>query len=103
MTVRPLQGRVVIRGVRPVEGTAAGSFGPDAPRNRPLEGDVVAAGWGLRYASGVLQAHEIKAGDRVLFGKGAGERIKRDGEDLMIMREADVVGIYRATAQKLAA
>jgi chaperonin GroES len=103
MTVGPLQGRVVIRLVRPLQRTDAGIFDPDAAQDRPMEGDVVAARSGMRYANGVLQALEIKVGDRVLLGKGASDRIRLNGEDLMSMKEADVVGVYRATAQKLAA
>ena len=94
MTV-PLQGRVVIRRVPPAEETATGT--------RSMEGEVVAVGAGMRYANGVLLALEIKPGDRVLFGMGTRARIKLGGEDLMIMKEADVRGLYRAAAKKLAA
>jgi chaperonin GroES len=104
MTVRPLQDRVLIRRVEPETKTKGGIFVPDTVQEKPMEGEVVAVGSGARDAKGVLHALDVKAGDRVLFGKWSGTEIKLDGEDLMIMKESDIMGVFdRAAAKKKAA
>jgi chaperonin GroES len=102
--VRPLQDRVLIRRVEPETKTKGGIFVPDTVQEKPMEGEVVAVGSGARDAKGVLHALDVKAGDRVLFGKWSGTEIKLDGEDLMIMKESDIMGVFdRAAAKKKAA
>jgi len=90
---RPLHDRVVIRRVSEIEKTAGGILIPDTAREKPTEGEVVAAGPGLRGDDGKIHALDVKAGDRVLFGKWSGSEVKLDGEDLIIMKEADIMGI----------
>lgn len=105
MKVRPLQDRVLIRRIEPEAKTAGGIFVPDTAQEKPMEGEVIAVGSGARDANGVLHALDVKAGDRVLFGKWSGTEIKLDGEDLMIMKEADIMGVLQgvAAAKKKAA
>ena len=93
MKLRPLQDRVLIRRVEPVAKTAGGIFIPDTAQEKPMEGEVVAVGPGARDEDGKLRPIDVKAGDRVLFAKWSGTEIKLDGEDLMIMKEAEVMGI----------
>jgi chaperonin GroES len=93
MTVRPLQDRVLIRRVQAETKSAGGIFIPDTVREKPTEGEVVAVGPGARNAAGERIPLSIKAGDRVLFGKWSGTEIKLDGEDLMIMKETDIMGV----------
>jgi chaperonin GroES len=90
---RPLHDRVVIRRVGEIEKTAGGILIPDTAREKPTEGEVVAAGPGIRGDDGKIHALDVKAGDRVLFGKWSGSEVKLDGEDLIIMKEADIMGI----------
>jgi chaperonin GroES len=90
---RPLHDRVVIRRVSEIEKTAGGILIPDTAREKPTEGEVVAAGPGIRGDDGKIHALDVKAGDRVLFGKWSGSEVKLDGEDLIIMKEADIMGI----------
>ena len=92
MTFRPLHDRVVIRRIDPVEKSAGGIFIPDTAREKPTEGEVVAVGPGVRGDDGEIQALDVKAGDRVLFGKWSGTEVKLDGEDLIIMQESDIMG-----------
>jgi chaperonin GroES len=88
-----LHDRVVIRRVGEIEKTAGGILIPDTAREKPTEGEVVAAGPGIRGDDGKIHALDVKAGDRVLFGKWSGSEVKLDGEDLIIMKEADIMGI----------
>jgi len=102
--MRPLQDRVLIRRIEGEAKTSGGIIIPDTVREKPMEGEVVAVGPGARDPSGVLHALEVKAGDRVLFGKWSGSEIKLEGEDLMIMKESDVMGVIeQGTARKQAA
>jgi chaperonin GroES len=91
MSMRPLQDRVLTRRVEPGAKSSGGIIIPDKAQEKPMEGEVVAVGPGARDAEGVLHELDVKAGDRVLFGKWSGTEIKRDGEDLMIMKEPDIL------------
>ena len=90
---RPLHDRVVVRRVASEEKTKGGIIIPDTAKEKPQEGEIVAVGNGARDESGKVVALEVKAGDRVLFGKWSGTEVKLDGEDLLIMKEADIMGI----------
>lgn len=90
---RPLHDRVVVRRVESEEKTAGGIIIPDTAKEKPQEGEVVAVGSGARDENGKLVALDVKAGDRVLFGKWSGSEVKIDGEDLIIMKESDVLGV----------
>ena len=104
MKLRPLQDRVLIRRVDPETKTIGGIFIPDTAQEKPMEGKVVAVGPGTRDDAGKLHPLDVKAGDRVLFGKCSGTEVKLDGEDLMIMKEADIMGLIDpSVAQKKAA
>jgi chaperonin GroES len=104
MKLRPLQDRVAIRLVEQEAKTSGGIIIPDTAQEKPMEGEVVAVGPGARDANGTLHALDVKAGDRVLFGKWSGSEIRIDGEDLMIMKESDILGVIeRAAAKKKAA
>ena len=105
MAFRPLQDRVLIRRVEQDEKTAGGIIIPDTAKEKPMEGEVVAVGPGARGDDGTLHPLDVKAGDRVLFGKWSGTEIKLDGEDLIIMKESDIMGVIegRAGAKKKAA
>ena len=104
MKFRPLHDRVLIRRVESEEKTAGGIIIPDTAKEKPMEGEVVAAGPGARGDDGKLQAMDLKAGDRVLFGKWSGTEVKLDNEELIIMKESDVMGIivHDAAAKKVA-
>jgi chaperonin GroES len=93
MKLRPLQDRILLRRVEPEAKTSGGIFIPDTAQEKPMEGDVVAVGPGARDENGKLHPLDVKSGDRVLFGKWSGTEIKVDGEELMIMKESDVMGI----------
>ena len=93
MTFRPLHDRVVIRRIDPAEKTAGGILIPDTAREKPSEGEVIAVGPGARGDDGEIQPLDVKAGDRVLFGKWSGTEVKLDGEDLIIMKESDIMGV----------
>ena len=93
MTFRPLHDRVVIRRITPLEKSAGGIIIPDTVKEKPMEGEVVAAGLGARNEQGTIVALDVKAGDRVLFGKWSGTEVKFDGEDLLIMKESDLLGV----------
>ena len=95
---RPLHDRVVLRRLTAEEKTAGGIIIPDTAKEKPMEGEIVAAGPGARNETGALVALEVKAGDRVLFGKWSGTEVKIDGEDLLIMKESDILGIIEAPA-----
>jgi chaperonin GroES len=93
MKFRPLHDRVVIRRVESEEKTLGGIIIPDTAKEKPMEGEVVAAGPGARDENGTIQPLEVKAGDRVLFGKWSGTEVKLDGEELIIMKESDIMGV----------
>ncbi len=93
MNVRPLQDRLLVRRVEQAETTKGGIIIPDAAKERPLEGQVIAVGSGKRTDDGTLVALDVKAGDRILFGKYAGTEIKVDGVEHLILREDEVLGI----------
>lgn len=92
-TFRPLHDRVVVRRVESEEKTKGGIIIPDTAKEKPQEGEIIAVGSGIRDDSGKLVPLDVKSGDRVLFGKWSGTEIKLDGEDLLIMKESDVMGI----------
>ena len=93
MAFRPLHDRVLIRRVESEEKTAGGIIIPDTAKEKPMEGEVVAAGPGARGDDGKIQPMDVRAGDRVLFGKWSGTEVKLDGEDLLIMKESDIMGV----------
>jgi chaperonin GroES len=98
MTFRPLHDRILVRRIETDEKTAGGIIIPDTAKEKPQEGEVIAAGPGARNEAGQLQPLDVKAGDRILFGKWSGTEIKLDGEDLIIMKESDVMGVIEQTA-----
>ncbi len=93
MNVRPLQDRILVRRVEEVEKTRGGIIIPDSAKERPLEGNVIAVGTGKRTEDGTLVKLDVKAGDRILFGKWSGTEVKLDGKDLLIMKESDILGV----------
>jgi chaperonin GroES len=93
MSFRPLHDRVVVRRLDSEEKTKGGIIIPDTAKEKPSEGVIVAVGPGARDDSGKIAALDVKAGDRVLFGKWSGTEVKVDGEDLLIMKESDIMGI----------
>jgi chaperonin GroES len=93
MKLRPLQDRVLIRRVESETKTAGGIFIPDTAQEKPMEGEVIAVGPGIRDQEGKLHPLDVRSGDRVLFGKWSGNEIKLDGEELMIMKESDIIGV----------
>ena len=103
MNFRPLHDRVVVRRLKAEEKTAGGIIIPDTAKEKPMEGEVVAVGPGARGEDGKIQTLDVKAGDRVLFGKWSGTEVKLDGEDLIIMKESDIMGILDQTAARKAA
>jgi chaperonin GroES len=94
---RPLHDRVVVRRITAEEKTAGGIIIPDTAREKPMEGEVIAAGAGARNEQGQIVALDVKAGDRVLFGKWSGTEVKLDGEELLIMKESDIMGIVETS------
>ena len=98
MKFRPLHDRVVVRRVEAEEKTKGGIIIPDTAKEKPQEGEVIAAGPGARDESGKLIPLDLKAGDRILFGKWSGTEIKIEGEDLLIMKESDVMGVVESRA-----
>jgi chaperonin GroES len=103
MKFRPLHDRVVVRRITPQEKTAGGIIIPDTVKEKPMEGEVLAAGPGARNEQGAIVALDVKAGDRVLFGKWSGTEVKIDGEDLLIMKESDLLGIIEGAEPVLKA
>jgi chaperonin GroES len=93
MSFRPLHDRVLVRRIEAEEKTAGGIIIPDSAKEKPAEGVIVSVGTGARNEAGVVTPLEVKAGDRVLFGKWSGTEVKVDGEDLLIMKESDILGI----------
>ncbi|HEV2556988.1 MAG TPA: co-chaperone GroES [Microvirga sp.] len=104
MKFRPLHDRVVVRRLDAEEKTAGGIIIPDTAKEKPQQGEVIAVGPGARDESGKLQPLDVKPGDRVLFGKWSGTEVKIGGEDLLIMKESDIMGVLEETvAHKKAA
>ncbi|GAB4514103.1 MAG: co-chaperone GroES [Roseibium sp.] len=93
MAFRPLHDRVVVRRVDSEEKTAGGIIIPDTAKEKPQEGEIIAVGNGARKDNGEIVPLDVKAGDRVLFGKWSGTEVKIDGEDLLIMKESDIMGV----------
>jgi chaperonin GroES len=100
MKFRPLHDRVVVRRVDAEEKTAGGIIIPDTAKEKPMEGEIVAVGPGARNEQGQLVTLDVKAGDRILFGKWSGTEVKIDGEDLLIMKESDIMGIIEGSVAK---
>ena len=98
MKLRPLQDRVLIRLVIPAAKSAGGILIPDTAQEKPMEGEVVAVGPGARDEKGALVPLDVKAGDRILFGKWSGTEIKLDGVEYLIMKESDIMGILEGSA-----
>jgi chaperonin GroES len=99
MTFKPLHDRVLVRRIESQEKTAGGIIIPDTAKEKPMEGEVIAVGSGHRAENGTVTPLDVKPGDRVLFGKWSGTEVKIDGEDLLIMKESDILGIVTVTAQ----
>ncbi len=99
MKFRPLHDRVLVRRVEQEEKTAGGIIIPDTAKEKPQEGEIIAVGPGARGEDGKLHPLDVKAGDRVLFGKWSGTEVKVDGEELLIMKESDVMGVIEGTAK----
>ena|ERR1700690_3554652 len=97
MKFRPLQDRVLVRRIAQEEKSTGGIIIPDTAQEKPMEGEVVAAGPGARSEQGQVVALEVKAGDRILFGKWSGTEVKLDGEELLIMKESDIMGIVEGS------
>ena len=101
MAFRPLHDRVAVKRVNQEEKTAGGIIIPDTAQEKPQEGEIVAVGPGARGEDGKIHAPEVKVGDRVLFGKWSGTEVKIDGQELMIMKESDIMGVLEgAPARK---
>ena len=103
MQFRPWHDRVVVRRLDAEEKSKGGIIIPDTAKEKPQEGEIIAAGPGARDESGKVQPLDVKAGDRVLFGKWSGTEVRIDGEDLLIMKESDIMGVVEGTALKKAA
>ena len=97
MKFRPLHDRVLVRRVDQLEKTAGGIIIPDTAKEKPQEGEVIAAGSGIKGEDGKITPLDVKAGDRILFGKWSGTEVRVDGEDLLIMKESDILGIVEGT------
>ena len=93
MKFRPLHDRIVVRRITAEEKTAGGIIIPDTAKEKPMEGEVIAVGAGARDEAGKLVPLDVKAGDRILFGKWSGTEVKLDGEELLIMKDSDIMGI----------
>jgi chaperonin GroES len=98
MDFKPLHDRVLVKRIESDAKTAGGLIIPDTAKEKPQEGEVVAVGEGARKDSGELIPMSVKAGDRILFGKWSGTEVKLDGQDLLIMKESDILGIVTGTA-----
>ncbi len=93
MKFRPLHDRVVVKRLDAEEKTTGGIIIPDTAKEKPMQGEIIAAGPGARNEQGQIQALDVKAGDKILFGKWSGTEVKIDGQDLLIMKESDIMGI----------
>jgi chaperonin GroES len=100
MKFRPLQDRVVVRRLEQEEKTKGGIIIPDTAKEKPMEGEVIAVGPGARSEDGKIHPLDVKPGDKILFGKWSGTEIKIDGEELLIMKESDIMGIITDSAAK---
>ncbi len=100
MKFRPLHDRVVVRRIESEEKTSGGIIIPDTAKEKPQEGEIVAVGPGARDEEGKVQPLDVKAGDRVLFGKWSGTEVKLDGEELIIMKESDIMGVIEGKPSK---
>ncbi len=100
MKFRPLHDRVVVRRIDAEEKTKGGIIIPDTAKEKPQEGEIIAAGPGARDESGKIVPLDVKAGDRILFGKWSGTEVRIDGEDLLIMKESDIMGVVEQTMAK---
>ena len=100
MKFRPLHDRVVVRRIESEERTAGGIIIPDTAKEKPQEGEIIAIGPGGRDEAGKLIPIDVKVGDRILFGKWSGTEVKIDGEDLLIMKESDILGVLEGTVAK---
>ena len=98
MQFRPLRDRVVVRRIEEDERTPGGIIIPDTAKEKPQQGEVIAVGPGARDEKGAVQPLDVKAGDRVLFGKWSGSEVKLDGEELLIMKESDILGVLEGAA-----
>jgi chaperonin GroES len=98
MKFRPLHDRVVVRRITPLEKSAGGIIIPDTVKDKPMEGEIIAAGPGARNELGSIVPLEVKPGNRVLFGKWSGTEVKIDGEELLIMKESDLLGVIEGAA-----
>jgi chaperonin GroES len=104
MKFRPLHDRVVVRRIEAEEKTTGGIIIPDTAKEKPIEGEVIAVGPGARNEQGQIVALDVKEGDRILFGKWSGTEVKIDGEELLIMKESDIMGVVeQGTARRKAA
>ncbi len=101
MTFRPLHDRIVVKRITADEKTAGGIIIPDTAQEKPQQGEVIAVGPGARNEQGQIVALDVKVGDTVLFGKWSGTEVKIDGQDLLIMKESDVMGILEKPASNL--
>jgi chaperonin GroES len=99
MKFRPLHDRVVVRRLDADQKTAGGIIIPDTAKEKPMEGEVLAVGPGARDEAGKIVALDVKPGDRVLFGKWSGTEVKIDGEDLLIMKESDIMGVLEGSSK----
>src|SRR5262245_33642000 len=98
MHFRPLHDRVVVRRIEDDERTPGGIIIPDTAKEKPQQGEVIAAGPGARDENGQIQPLDVKAGDRILFGKWSGTEVKIDSEELLIMKESDILGVLEGAA-----
>ena len=103
MNFRPLHDRVLVKRVEGEEKSKGGIIIPDTAKEKPMEGEVIAVGSGARDESGKLVPLDVKAGDRILFGKWSGTEVRMDGTDYLVMKESDIMGIIDQTAQAKAA
>ena len=100
MKFRPLHDRVLVKRVEQEEKSEGGIIIPDTAQEKPMEGKVVAAGTGTRHEDGKITPLDVKAGDRILFGKWSGTEVKMDGDDLLIMKESDILGVVDGGGKK---
>jgi chaperonin GroES len=100
MNFRPLHDRVVVRRLEEDERTAGGIIIPETAKEKPMQGEVIAVGPGERNEQGKVTPLDVKAGDRILFGKWSGTEVKMDGEELLIMKESDIMGVLEGAAKK---
>jgi chaperonin GroES len=100
MKFRPLHDRLLVRRIEQKDRTTGDIIIPDTAQEKPMEGEIVAVGSGTRSEDGKVRPLDVKAGDRILFGKHSGTEVKIDGEELMILRESDIMGVIEGTAKK---